>query len=678
MALNANWAKMSSSTGGTANLALVSISGYPSFTQAFGSANAEVYYVVSGAGRREAGMGTYYPTNTTAGTLQRTTVVESWDGGAVYGNVAVNFDVVGVDVYCGPIAQYLVHAETTQTITGAKTFSNTVTFTSNVNASAVTVTANTFTGNGGGLYSLNASALQTGTVPLAQLTSANVTSNGVMDTTTQTFAGDKTFTGAFTANAGSKIYVQGGIDGTSQRGIFLWSDTNWGMYLSQAGAGKSLANGTAVAGIDGRSGWHVRFRSGSLSSEGFVWENQTETAVMHLASDTGNLYLKGNIYVSNSTTVEVLHTGSTTGINASALSTGTVPSARLSAANSTSNGAVTNTTQTFTGNKTFDSDVTITGNLVLLGQSVTLNTNSVIVQDSLIQLAANNTTSDALDIGLFGNYSDGVGNHEHTGLFRDATDGVWKLFIGLEETPTGTTVNTAGTGYAIGTLQSYLSSTIFSTNSTALAITSNASYSATLTVNTITTGSLSASGVVNALSTLGVTGAATLSNTLLVTGATNVASTLGVGGVFTALSTSTLTGAATFSNTVSITGAVNALSTLGVTGALSVTGAVNALSTLGVGGVFTALVTSTLTGAVTMSNTVSITGAANALSTLGVGGAFSALSTSTLTGAATFSNTVTVTGTATMNGIVDANNKLTLNTTNGRFVLPVGTDKWAT
>lgn len=68
----------------------------------------------------------------------------------------------------------------------------------------------------------------------------------------------------------------------------------------------------------------------------------------------------------------------------------------------------------------------------------------------MLELANSNTSSDTLDIGLYGNYDDGLsdgGASEYTGLFRDATDSTWKLFDGLEVEPT-TTVNTSGTGYA--------------------------------------------------------------------------------------------------------------------------------------------------------------------------------------------------------------------------------------
>lgn len=181
----------------------------------------------------------------------------------------------------------------------------------------------------------------------------------------------------------------------------------------------------------------------------------------------------------------VLLTTSTTGINASALSTGTVPTARLTVASVTDTGVVTTTTQSFAGNKTFTNSVTISGNLNVLGTTTSVSANNLIVDDSLIQLAANNLTSDLLDIGLYGNYNGDGGAHEHTGLFRDATDGLWKLFVGLQDAPTST-INTSGVGYAIGTIQTYLTSGGVVANSSGLTVTANNSYSGTLTVNSVT------------------------------------------------------------------------------------------------------------------------------------------------------------------------------------------------
>lgn len=106
-------------------------------------------------------------------------------------------------------------------------------------------------------------------------------------------------TGSFTTldvSSSAKIVVQGGVDGTSTRGIYLWyhEDTNWGIYMAQAGADKSFSDGTATAGLDGNLSWAVRNRSASADA-GWIWENEFEQAMMQLTPSTGNLLLKGTI-----------------------------------------------------------------------------------------------------------------------------------------------------------------------------------------------------------------------------------------------------------------------------------------------------------------------------------------------------------------------------------------------
>ena len=107
------------------------------------------------------------------------------------------------------------------------------------------------------------------------------------------------------------------------------------------------------------------------------------------------------------------------------------------------------------GNATIDGNTTITGNLTVNGTSLTVNATTTSVEDNLFELANSNTAADTLDIGIYGNYDDGLsdgGASEYTGLFRDASDSTWKLFDGLEETPT-TTINTSGTGFGLADLQ---------------------------------------------------------------------------------------------------------------------------------------------------------------------------------------------------------------------------------
>ena len=100
-------------------------------------------------------------------------------------------------------------------------------------------------------------------------------------------------------------------------------------------------------------------------------------------------------------------------------------------------------------------NVTISGNLTVSGTTTTVSSTTVNVADSMLSLATGNNSSDAIDIGIYGLYDDSGSQDEYAGLFRDATDQKWKFFKNLQAEP-GTTVNTSGTGYAVGTLVAHL------------------------------------------------------------------------------------------------------------------------------------------------------------------------------------------------------------------------------
>ena len=71
----------------------------------------------------------------------------------------------------------------------------------------------------------------------------------------------------------------------------------------------------------------------------------------------------------------------------------------------------------------------------------------------MIQVANGNETSDTIDIGFLGHYSDDGGTTmRHTGLVRDATDGVYQLFdnldqAGLDSTDPDTEINVSDASY---------------------------------------------------------------------------------------------------------------------------------------------------------------------------------------------------------------------------------------
>ena len=99
-----------------------------------------------------------------------------------------------------------------------------------------------------------------------------------------------------------------------------------------------------------------------------------------------------------------------------------------------------------TGSTIIDGDLTVEGAVTYIS-STTLN-----VDDSMIKLAANNA-ADTVDVGFYGKYTSS--GTKYSGLFRDASDGVYKLYTGLQSEPTST-VDTGGTGYTIGTLEAVI------------------------------------------------------------------------------------------------------------------------------------------------------------------------------------------------------------------------------
>jgi hypothetical protein len=80
----------------------------------------------------------------------------------------------------------------------------------------------------------------------------------------------------------------------------------------------------------------------------------------------------------------------------------------------------------------FRSDVVVTGDLTVNGDSVTVNTTSLAVEDPLIRMATGNTTTDALDIGFVGSYGDTT--EKYTGFFRDASNSEYYVFNGAPTT----------------------------------------------------------------------------------------------------------------------------------------------------------------------------------------------------------------------------------------------------
>jgi hypothetical protein len=267
----------------------------------------------------------------------------------------------------------------------------------------------------------------------------------VMTAGAQTIAGNKTFSGTTTtadvaANGtltmGGKLVIQNGTDGGNTRGIFLWTaaDTNWGIYMAQSGALKSLSGGTAVAGAD-FSSWGVRFRSGGNTTEGFIWENMSETRLMSLNGGTGNLSVTGNVGIGTTVSRQRLDVIGDVQFSGT-LQSGTIPVARISGTLPVANGGTGQTT--------------LTQNKVLVGNTTTgiLQPTNLHWDNTNSRLGINNVNpSNALDV---------TGNAFVSGTITASNLSIIGDFVTMNTVTSNTeqiVINNIGTGPALKVIQ---------------------------------------------------------------------------------------------------------------------------------------------------------------------------------------------------------------------------------
>ena len=174
--------------------------------------------------------------------------------------------------------------------------------------------------------------------------------------------------------------------------------------------------------------------------------------VLDIATPSDNTVSTSKLQNYSVTSVKMSNTGVTAASygSASAIPVITIDAAgRITSASTTAVAGIANTNW-YSANNTFAigtgdgstfnttisqfDNLTITGDLIVNGNTTTISATTLNVDDPLIKLAAGNETSDTVDIGFLGHYSPDGGNTAlHTGFFRDATDGQYYLFTGLED-----------------------------------------------------------------------------------------------------------------------------------------------------------------------------------------------------------------------------------------------------
>jgi hypothetical protein len=191
---------------------------------------------------------------------------------------------------------------------------------------------------------------------------------------------------------------------------------------------------------------------------GTTQSSSTTTGALIVVGGAGiakNAYIGGNTVISDTTdatsaTTGSLRTSGGAGIAKSLFVGGVVDILDVTQSTSPTTGSLmTDGGVGIAKNLYVGGDVQVTGNLTILGSNSSISTTQVNIEDNMLQIA-NTNTANTIDLGFFGQYSDGSGNL-HSGFFRDASDGVWKLFKGYNVEP-ATTINLTGNGYVYANL----------------------------------------------------------------------------------------------------------------------------------------------------------------------------------------------------------------------------------
>ena len=206
-------------------------------------------------------------------------------------------------------------------------------------------------------------------------------------------------------------------------------------------SGNYVATITAGAGISGSSSAEGGTPTIAVVANNGITANSTGVfarAANGVSVDGSGINVTGgNGLVANASGVHVVGAN---GISVAADSVGVTTGSTLTV-NAT--GIHVNSTLSLT-------DLTLSGNLDINGTLTTVDTTNLSVTDSIISLARGQTTASTLDIGFYGTFGNAT-TTSYSGLFRDATDNVYKLFSGAIPEPT-TTVDTANANFALANL----------------------------------------------------------------------------------------------------------------------------------------------------------------------------------------------------------------------------------
>jgi hypothetical protein len=371
------------------------------------------------------------------------------------------------------------------------------------NAVVTTVTANGTTGTAGQLLTSNGTVSYWADPANSSFTIAGDSGSDTFSTgQTLTFASANGLTTAVTDNqvafsvdTGSTLTVNTtGIHVNSANLVIATSQLSGDVALGTNTSGNYVATITAGNGISGSSTTEGGTPTIAVVANSGLASNSSGVHVVAgsggglVSNSTGVFVTAGDGLVANATGVHVV---AANGINVAADNVGVTTGSTLTV----------NTSGIHVNNSLSITDLSLSGNLTVSGTLTTIDTTNLTIEDPMIKVA-NGNAADIVDVGLYGMFTNG--GTRYTGLFRDATDGIYKLFTGLEVEPT-TTVNTAAVGYGTAILEAYLNSGALVSNSSNMNITANSIINVSISANTYKWSDLSTGGIIVGNSTNGFT-----------------------------------------------------------------------------------------------------------------------------------------------------------------------------
>jgi hypothetical protein len=247
-------------------------------------------------------------------------------------------------------------------------------------------------------------------------------------------------------------------NGTSVSTITVTVD---GRITSASNTALTAANST-VAGVVTLTD-SITNTSSTIAASANAVKSAVDSAATTSSTNAGTAYANAINYADTKAGTAYSNAISVANTNASALAANAYANA-VSYADAKAANAYANVFNggTFTGNVIFTSNVTantvrlngnmqIDGDLIVSGNTVTMNVSSLSVEDNMIYLNASSNVANP-DLGIAGNYNDGT--YRHAGIFRDATDGVWKFFHQYEPEPDASAyIDTSNNTFALANVQ---------------------------------------------------------------------------------------------------------------------------------------------------------------------------------------------------------------------------------